>query len=127
MLKKLKRWAHSLKTELLALRYAIKDRRTPWHAKLLIALIIGYALSPIDLIPDFIPILGFVDDMVLLPLGIYIVLKLIPTQVMQESRQKAVEAPPEEKTNWLAACIFVLVWLMLAWAVYRLVAKRIGP
>lgn len=86
---KLKDWARSLKREVHAIYLAARDPRTPWYAKALAICVAGYALSPIDLIPDFIPVLGYLDDVILVPLGILAVVKLIPPQVMAESRVAA--------------------------------------
>ncbi len=125
------RWkqrTRGLKGEVYALYLAYKDPRTPWYAKVIAALVVGYAFSPIDLIPDPIPVLGYLDDMVLIPLGAYLAVKLIPTQVMADSRQKAKEIMAQGKpVNKLAAAIIVLVWislaLLVAWLVYRWVKK----
>ena len=84
LLAKLKQRARQLKTETFALYLAARDRRTPWYAKLLVAGIVAYALSPIDLIPDFVPILGYLDDLILIPIGITVAIKLIPLPIMAE-------------------------------------------
>ncbi len=79
----LERWktlARQLKTELYALYLAYKDRRTPWYARIFTALVVGYAFSPIDLIPDPIPVLGYLDDLILVPIGVYLAVKMIPAQ-----------------------------------------------
>jgi len=88
-------WKHAtkrLKGEVCTLYLAYKDKRTPWYARLFSALVVGYAFSPLDLIPDFIPILGYLDDLVLIPAGVYLALKMIPPQVIVESRKQAKEA-----------------------------------
>ena len=113
MLSSLRTRAKRLKLEVTALAYAQRHPDTPWVARAVAALVVAYALSPIDLIPDFIPVLGLLDDLVLLPLGIYAALKLIPEHVMLEARERAVNAPP---SRWGAAVI-VLVWLALLGAV----------
>lgn len=120
--------AHQLKTELIALYLAYKDPRTPWHARVFAAVVVGYAFSPIDLIPDPIPVLGYLDDLLLVPLGVYLALKMIPPQVMVESREKAQELAAQGKpVNKVAAAVIVLIWLGLAALavviVYRLVKK----
>ena len=89
MISKLKDRAHQLKAEVFALYLAARHPNTPWYAKLLIAAIVAYALSPIDLIPDFIPVLGLLDEIILLPLGIVLVLKMVPVEVMSECRARA--------------------------------------
>jgi len=107
--------AQQLKTELFALYLAYKDPRTPWYARIFAAVVVGYAFSPIDLIPDPIPILGYLDDLLLLPLGVYLALKMIPTQVMAESREKATEMVAQGKpVNKVAAAVIVLIWIGLA-------------
>ena len=105
--------AQQLKRETYALYLAYRDPRVPWYAKLLAACVVAYAFSPIDLIPDFIPVLGYLDDLVLVPFGIALSLKLIPPQVMAECRARAaaVEGKP---TNWGAAAVIVAIWIGLA-------------
>src|SRR6478735_7533705 len=89
VMKHLRRQARALKSETLALYLAARDPRMPWYAKVLAAAIVAYALSPIDLIPDFIPILGYLDDIILVPLGITLVLRMIPADVLEECRERA--------------------------------------
>jgi uncharacterized membrane protein YkvA (DUF1232 family) len=89
MLQTLRRWAKGLKSDIVALWFAYRHPLTPWYAKLFTVLVVAYAFSPIDLIPDFIPVLGFVDDAILLPMGIWFALKLVPAPVMAESRAQA--------------------------------------
>ncbi len=112
------RWkacAKQLKLEVYALYIAYKDERTPWYAKVFAALVVGYAFSPIDLIPDPIPIVGYLDDLVLIPLGAYLAVKMIPPQVMADSRQKAGDVIAQGKpVNKLAAAIIVIIWIGLA-------------
>ncbi len=108
-----------LKLEIEALALAITHPRTPWYCKLMIALVVGYALSPIDLIPDFIPILGLLDDLILLPMGILVVIRLIPKDVISECRLKAVENPLTLKNNWIAASVIVIIWLgLISWLIF---------
>ena len=92
MLEGWKERAKKLKTEIQALLIAYRDPRTPWTARACVWLVVAYALSPIDLIPDFIPVLGYLDDLLLLPLGIGLALRLIPADVMEEARKKAAQA-----------------------------------
>jgi uncharacterized membrane protein YkvA (DUF1232 family) len=116
--KPLQRWkerASELKQEVHALALACKDPRVPWYAKLLAVCIVAYALSPIDLIPDFIPVLGYLDDLILVPLGIYFVLKMIPAEVMADCREKARAAKINNRRGrWLAAAVIVAIWIFLA-------------
>jgi uncharacterized membrane protein YkvA (DUF1232 family) len=107
--------AKQLKTEVYALYLAYKDPRTPWYAKVFSAVVVGYAFSPIDLIPDPIPILGYLDDLVLVPLGVFLALKMIPAEVMTDSRREAVEVMAQGKpVNKVAAAIIVLIWVGVA-------------
>lgn len=110
-----KQWAKHLKIEVYALYLAYRDPRTPWYAKVVAACVVGYAFSPIDLIPDPIPVLGYLDDLVLVPLGVMLALKLVPPGVMAECRAKAQEVIRQGKpVNWLAAAVIVAVWLAVA-------------
>ena len=110
---RLRQWAGALKRESLAVYIAARDPRTPWYAKALGALVIAYALSPIDLIPDFIPVLGYLDDLLIVPLGLALALRMIPTEVMQSARQQA-EREQDSPTATLGAMLVVLVWLLVA-------------
>ena len=120
---RLAQWAHALKRESLALYYAARDARTPWYAKLLAGAIVAYALSPIDLIPDFIPVLGYLDELLLLPAAIWLALRLVPEQVLAEARQRA-EATLERPTSRVAAVVIVSVWIACAVALGAWIATR---
>jgi uncharacterized membrane protein YkvA (DUF1232 family) len=110
-----KKRARQLKMETYAIYLAYKDPRVPWYAKLFAACVVGYALSPIDLIPDFIPVLGYLDDLVLIPLGLALALKMIPQTVLVECREKAQTTISQNKpTNRMAAGIIIAIWLLLA-------------
>jgi uncharacterized membrane protein YkvA (DUF1232 family) len=114
--------AGRLKKEVYALYLAYRDSRTPWYGKAFAALVIAYAFSPIDLIPDPIPVLGYLDDLILLPLGIALVLRLIPAPVMAECRVKAQERLDSgHPVNWIAAAVIVCVWIALAVIALRVV------
>lgn len=111
-----------IKSEIYALYLASKHPRTPWYAKALAALIIGYALSPIDLIPDFIPVIGYLDDFVLVPLGIALLIKTIPRDILEECRAKAQSDLLNRKSkNWVAAIIIVLIWLLALYLILSLI------
>ena len=111
-----------LKTEVYALYLASRHPRTPWHAKVLAALIIGYALSPIDLIPDFIPVVGYLDDLILIPLGIALLIKIISKDILEECRAKAeAELSKRKPKNWVAAIIIVLIWLLVIYLIFTLI------
>jgi uncharacterized membrane protein YkvA (DUF1232 family) len=123
-----KKRAVQLKAEVYALYLAYKDERTPTFARLFAAVVVAYAFSPIDLIPDFIPILGYLDDLVLVPLGIFLALKMIPPEVMSECRIRAAREMAQGKpVNRVAALVIVLVWVGLAaltvLLVFRLVRR----
>lgn len=109
----LRDWARQLKNDVIALYFAARDPRTPWIAKFIAGAVVAYALSPIDLIPDFIPVLGLLDDLILVPLGIWIALKLIPAPVMADARRKAALQGLKPR-SYMAAVVVVLVWLVLA-------------
>ena len=119
MLARLKRWAAELKTQLLTLWFCRRHPDTPWFAKALAIVVVAYAFSPIDLIPDFIPVLGYLDDLILVPLGIYFTLRLIPPHVLAAAREEALRVPERPKNYWAAAGI-VVIWLALAYAAWRM-------
>ena len=119
-----KRQVKQLKTETYALYLAYRDPRVPWYSKAFAALVVGYAFSPLDLIPDFIPLLGYLDDLILVPIGIAIALKLIPVEVMQECRVEAREALKEgTPTSWWAAAAIIAIWLLIVAIFVMLIAR----
>lgn len=110
-----KQKARQLKVEVYALYLAYQDPRVSWAARIFTACVVAYAFSPIDLIPDFIPVIGYLDDLILIPLGVKIALSMIPAEVMAESRVQAQEMIRQGKpVNWVAAVLIVLVWVLLA-------------
>ena len=113
LLIRLKDKARALKRETTALWFALRDPRTPWAARVAGALVVAYALSPIDLIPDFIPVLGLLDDLILLPLGIALCIRLIPADVFEDARRRAIDAE-RQPANRIAAVVIVLIWIGLA-------------
>jgi uncharacterized membrane protein YkvA (DUF1232 family) len=124
MLERWKRRAGWLKGETYALYLAYRDPRTPWYAKVFVALVVAYAFSPIDLIPDPIPILGYLDDLLLVPLGIALALRMIPPAVLEECREQARLTLEEgNPTNWAAAAAVVAIWLLVAVAIIYAVAR----
>src|SRR2546427_9645354 len=126
-----KRWrqrAKQLKLEVYALYLAYRDPRVPWHAKAFIACVVGYALSPIDLIPDPIPILGYLDDLVLLPLGVLAARRMIPPEVLREGRLQAEAVIQEGRpVNRIAAIVIVAIWLALGGATVWFLARHVRP
>jgi uncharacterized membrane protein YkvA (DUF1232 family) len=122
LLDTLKRRARDLKVQTYALYLAYRDPRTPWFAKAWVFLVLAYALSPIDLIPDFIPFIGYLDDLILVPSGIALAIRLIPARVMAESRERAkfeleqTADGPARRVGRLGAVVIVLLWIIiLAW------------
>ncbi|KAG2499420.1 hypothetical protein HYH03_002367 [Edaphochlamys debaryana] len=116
---RLKAAAKALKHEVLAVYYAMDDPQTPWLARVLAFLVVAYALSPLDLIPDFIPVLGIIDDLVLLPLMIWATIWLLPKGVMQAARRRAREEPVRLGRNWFLACLIAAGWIgCLEWALW---------
>lgn len=106
--------ARKLKREVYALYLASRDPRVPWHARLAAIVVVAYAFSPIDLIPDPIPVLGYLDDLILIPLGIALVIKLMPAEVLKDCREKAESTIKAGKPrNWVAGGIIILIWVAL--------------
>jgi uncharacterized membrane protein YkvA (DUF1232 family) len=126
MADRLREWARAIKGDVHALYLASRDPRVPWYAKLLAIAVAGYALSPIDLIPDFIPVFGYLDDVIIVPLGVLLVIKLIPPEIMAEHRKLA-SAASERPISRKAAIIIVCIWaasvMLVAWATYRYFAR----
>src|SRR5262244_4125517 len=105
--------ARQLKAETWTLALAVRDPRTPWYAKLLVAGIVAYACSPIDLIPDFIPVIGYLDDLILLPLGIALTIQMIPSEVLSQCRAKAQARTAEGKAlGWIGAIVVIALWIL---------------
>ncbi len=110
----IKRNAKKLKREIGALYLAYRRQDVPLYAKIVSLLVVGYALSPIDLIPDFIPVLGYLDDLVLLPIGITLAVKLIPSNIMAECREQAESVFSEGKPkSWIAGGIIISIWILI--------------
>ena len=115
MIARARHWARQVKRDTYALFLAIRDPRTPWYAKVVAACVVAYAFSPIDLIPDFIPVLGYLDDVIIVPLGIVLALKLIPADVMAECRTLAdANRPARKPRDYVGAAVVVAIWLLLA-------------
>lgn len=121
MMAGLSAWARALKRDTLALYFATRDPQTPWYAKALAGIVVAYAFSPIDLIPDFIPVLGYLDDLILLPLGIWAATKLIPASIMETHRARAAEVSARPIST-IAAVAIVAIWVagaaLLGWWAY---------
>ena len=122
MLERAKLWARAIKRDVLALWIAARDPRVPWYAKALAMAVAAYALSPLDLIPDFIPVLGYLDDLVIVPLGILLVVALIPAPLMAEFREQAATLAAKPRST-IAAVVIVLIWIaamiLVGWWFWR--------
>lgn len=122
-------WKHrarQLRIETYAVYLAYRDPRVPWYARVFAACVVGYAFSPIDLIPDPIPVLGYLDDLVLVPIGVALALKMIPEDVMAECRDKArAEMSDGKPANWKAAAVIVFTWVLLALLALALVVRTV--
>jgi uncharacterized membrane protein YkvA (DUF1232 family) len=118
----LKRWSRNVRRDTYAVGLIARDGRVPWYTKTLALLVAGYALSPLDIIPDFIPIVGFVDDVILVPLGILAVIKLVPPEILREHREHA-ERAMSLPTNRIGGTVLLCIWLAVvgfsAWLVWR--------
>jgi uncharacterized membrane protein YkvA (DUF1232 family) len=112
MIQRLRVWAKRIKSEITALALAARDPRTPWYAKVAVVCVVGYALSPIDLVPDPIPVLGYLDDLLLLPLGIALAIKLVPEPVMRDCRHAATSE--RLSPNCVAAALIIALWIAVA-------------
>jgi uncharacterized membrane protein YkvA (DUF1232 family) len=116
MLQRLQRWARTLKNDGMTLWFCCRHLGMPLLPKVFALIVVGYFLSPIDLIPDFIPVIGYLDELVLLPVCIYLILRMVPAPVLSESRARAAawfEARHPKPRNVVAALVIVLVWLLL--------------
>jgi uncharacterized membrane protein YkvA (DUF1232 family) len=136
LLAELRQRARHLKAETFALYLAARDPRTPWYAKLLAGGIVAYAVSPIDLIPDFVPVLGYLDDLILIPAGIALAIRLVPDSVLADCRAQAQEIFKNEKpVSWVAGAVIVVIWIALTalcivwvyWSVHGAILKILHP
>jgi uncharacterized membrane protein YkvA (DUF1232 family) len=122
----LKQWARLIKRDVHALYFAARDPRVPWYAKALAVVVAAYALSPIDLIPDFIPVVGYLDDVILVPLGILLTVRLIPPELMNEHRLRA-ECTTARPVSRAAAAAIVAIWIAsgaaCGWLIWRYLVK----
>ena len=113
MLQRMRDWARGIKRDVHALYLSARDPRVPWYAKAVALAVTAYAFSPIDLIPDFIPVIGYLDDLIIVPLGILLAVRLIPAEVLAEHRAAANEAA-ERPTSRTGAIVIVAIWIGLA-------------
>jgi uncharacterized membrane protein YkvA (DUF1232 family) len=120
LFERLRRWARNIKKDVIALYLCAKDRRVPWYAKAIAALVAAYALSPIDLIPDFVPVIGYLDDVIIVPLGIVLAVRLIPPEILFEHRKAAASWQRDHPASWAGAFLVIAIWLLTAVIVVRL-------
>jgi uncharacterized membrane protein YkvA (DUF1232 family) len=118
-LRRVSEWARVVKRDVLVVYLVARDSRVPWPVKVLAAAVAAYALSPIDLIPDFIPVLGYLDDLVIVPLGILAVVKLLPAEVLAELRKEAARRLAGRPRSWAGAAVIVVLWLVLLTVMVR--------
>lgn len=125
MLSKFKKWDNDLKRDLYAIYLAYTKHKLPWHAKILAIVVLAYALSPIDLIPDFIPVLGYLDDLIILPLGIALLIKVIPEDIIKECKKEAENAIKEKlPKNYVAAVLIIAFWIgIVVLIAYKIIKK----
>jgi uncharacterized membrane protein YkvA (DUF1232 family) len=125
MLRKWKETVRKLKEDVFTLYLASKDPRVPFAAKVVLVITVAYAFSPIDLIPDFIPLLGYLDDLLILPLGIWLCIKLIPAPILARYRQQAREQMHQRKPNYIMAAVILIIWLLIGYWIYQAYMNRI--
>jgi len=121
MLEKLKSRARALKNEAFAVYLAAKDPRTPWYARALIYFVVAHTFSPIDLIPDFIPVLGYLDDLIITPGGLWLAVRMIPPEVLEEARAKVATSGLERSMGYIGAGMIVMVWIVILIGVVYLI------
>ena len=120
-MQRLKIWARALKRDVMTLWFALKHPDTPWYARAFAAVITAYALSPIDLIPDFIPILGYLDDLIIVPIGVWLLLKIVPEHVLTDSRAESDRWLLERKEkphSYVGLVIILGLWGVAGWAMF---------
>jgi uncharacterized membrane protein YkvA (DUF1232 family) len=116
VLTRLTDWARMLRTDIVTLYLAARDPRVPWHVKALAALVAAYALSPIDLVPDFIPVFGLIDDLIIVPLGVFAVVKLTPPEILADLRRQAQARVDQPSANSWGALVVLLLWALIIFA-----------
>ena len=123
MIEKLKSRARALKNEAFAVYLAAKDPRTPWYARALIFFVVAHTFSPIDLIPDFIPILGYLDDLIITPGGLWLAVRMIPPKVLEDARKTAATQGFDRRVGYVGMAIIVIVWIAALTGIIYLIIK----
>lgn len=126
-MQRLETWARALKRDVMTLWFALKHPDTPWYARALAAVITAYALSPIDLIPDFIPVLGYLDDLIIVPAGVWLLLRIVPENVLIDSRAESEKWFLEQKgkpRSFVGLSFILVLWLLAAWAIFRMFVQQ---
>jgi uncharacterized membrane protein YkvA (DUF1232 family) len=127
----LRQLVRKMRREVLAVYFAAGDPRVPWYDKAVAGLVVAYVLSPIDLIPDFIPILGYVDDLIILPLGLFLVERLIPAELLAEHRERAARELDNPPKSWIGALAIIVIWiallLLVIWWLAPIVQDWLSP
>lgn len=124
-IKELKEKTKNIETDIYALYKAYRDPRVPWYVKIIILFLLGYFISPIDLIPDFIPVVGYIDDILIISLTLYLIIKLIPSDVFQDCRNKAICEPISVKSKWIVTFSIVIIWFIAIYIVLKLLFPSI--
>ncbi|KYC45317.1 MAG: hypothetical protein APG12_01263 [Candidatus Methanofastidiosum methylothiophilum] len=117
--KELKEKTKSIENDIYALYKAYRDPRVPWYVKIIILFLLGYFISPIDLIPDFIPVIGYIDDILIISVTLYIIIKLIPEEVFQDCRNKAICEPISVKSKWIVTFLIAIIWFVAIYILLR--------
>lgn len=126
--KAIKEKAEEIRKDTYAIYFAYRDPRLAWGPRVFAACVVAYAFSPIDLIPDFVPVLGYLDDLIIIPAGIAIAIRMIPAEILVDARKNAAISLQEKKpVNWVAGVLIILAWLTVAFLVLRPLAERFFP
>lgn len=123
-MQRLKAWAQDLRRDVMTLWFALKHPQTPWHARALAAVLTAYAMSPLDLIPDFIPVLGFLDDLLIIPAGVWLLLRLVPHDVLIDSRRQAqqwLQSHHNKPRSRVGLFMVLAIWCLVAWWLWGVV------
>ena len=123
LLERLKQRARALKNEAFAVYLAARDPRTPWYAKALVLFVVAHTFSPIDLIPDFIPVLGYLDDLIITPGGLWLAIRMIPPEVLAEAREQVATSGLDRRAGYMGAAIIIFVWILILLGIIYLIFR----